>query len=1304
MGNTIKPARLLDQIAGMLDGIMQSDAAWCRARIKAARGRLKSGKPIDSLLESIIDRCTVSAQRCQQRKQSLPEPTYDPILPIVDRREEIIEAIKKHPVVVISGETGSGKTTQLPKMCMQAGRGMRGLIGCTQPRRIAAQAMADRVAEELDTPLGEVVGYQVRFREKLNKDGIIKFMTDGILLAETTHDRNLNAYDTIIIDEAHERSLNIDFLLGYLKQLQSRRPDLRIIITSATIDTEKFAGHFGDAPVIEVSGRSYPVDIEYHPLDEDEESSQVAEQAKSRDLYAGVVKAVHRISRIDARGDILVFFSGEREIQEAGDFLRKQNFRHTEILPLYARLPVAEQRRVFHPDTARRIILCTNVAETSLTVPRIRFVIDTGFARISRYSHRSRVQRLPIEAISQASANQRKGRCGRLGPGTCIRLYSETDFDLRPEFTEPEILRTSLASVILRMLTTDLGAVEDFPFLDPPAPRMINDAYHLLFELGAIDSEREPTKLGRQLARWPLDVRLARMLIEGSKKACLKELIVLASAQTIQDPRERPLDAMAAADEAHGRFEDDNSDFMAFLNLWHYVKQQRKEKSSSQFRKMCKREYLNWTRINEWFDLNRQLHEQAREEKLSFSKEPGTFEQIHQALLAGLLSHVGHKNPEDHGYTGPRSRAFHIFPGSGLFGRSPQWLMAAEIVETSKTYARVNAVIKPEWIEAGAAHLLKHNYFDPHWSRKQGRVLAWEQVALFGLVIVEKRRVNYSRINPEEARRIFITGALVRGELDTRAGFLQSNQQVREEIEELEHKRRKHDVMADESAVFEFFDARIPADVCDSISFEKWLKQLGEAGRQQLYISHDVLTQEQAGDAPGELYPDSIEVGVQSLPLSYQFKPGDAADGVTLFVPLERLNTLVEGQLQWLVPGLLRDKLIALIKNLPKPQRRALTPVPQFADAALERMHGAYPSPLLSTLASALEAMTGMEIEAGAFDENLLPDHLRFRVEVIDEKGQCIAVSRNLSELQQQFGQQAQHHFMERLGTDHQRDNEQDWVFGKLPASMLTKDGSGQSTEAWPAVVDQDDSVGLRLFDTAEEAALEHHHGVLRLLALKLDSKLRDLRKHHGLKAAGLLAWSAAGSAETLINGLVESSLALVAGNRPAGIRDEAAFMDLLDRVRAEIGLMFRQQSGYLDKTLLIWSEVSNVLDDDYFNRRPEAFNDMRSQLDDMLYEGFLHELPPGRLEHYPRYLDAMRIRLASIEKDPNRDAARMQEIDPFWHQYLQLLEEGRDYDAAMDEYRWLMEEFRVSLFAQQLGTRAKVSVQRLQKARKKIG
>jgi len=1302
MEPAIKPAKLLDQIAGLLDGIMQSDAAWCWQRIRAARGRLRSRKPVDAILESLIERCTASAQRCQQRQLNIPAPNYDPALPIVAHREEIIAAIRDHQVVVIAGETGSGKTTQLPKMCMQAGRGVRGLIGCTQPRRIAAQAMAERVAEELGTEVGGVVGFQVRFREKLNREGIVKFMTDGILLAETAHDRNLDAYDTIIIDEAHERSLNIEFLIGYLQQLQSRRPDLRIVITSATIDTEKFAAHFDGAPVIEVSGRSYPVTVEYMPLDEDGEGGD--EPVSGRDLYAGVAKAVQRLSRIDANGDMLVFFSGEREIHEAGDFLKKQNLRNTEILPLYARLPAAAQRRVFHPGPGRRIILCTNVAETSLTVPRIRFVIDTGFARISRYSHRSRVQRLPIEAISQASANQRKGRCGRLGPGVCIRLYSEADFDLRPEFTEPEILRTSLASVILRMLITDLGAVEDFPFLDPPAPRMINDAYHLLFELGAIDADRQPLPLGRQLAGWPLDVRLARMLIEGSRQGCLKELIVLAAAQSIQDPRERPLEATAAADAAHGRFEDPGSDFMAFWRLWEYLRKARKEKSASQFRKLCRAEFLNWTRVNEWFDLNRQLEQQAREEKLKLGREPGGHDQVHQALLSGLLSHVGRKNPEDVSYMGPRSKTFYIFPGSGLFGKKPQWLMAAEIVETSKTYARINAQIKPEWIEAQGAHLLKHHYFDPHWSRRHGRAQAWEQVSLFGLVIVEKRRVNYARVNPKEARDIFITGALVRGELNTRAGFLKSNQQVREEIEEMEHKRRKHDVMADESVLFEFFDARVPQDVCDSVGFEKWLKQLGEAGRRQLYISHDILLRDHAGEAGVESYPDTLKAGGQDLPLSYLFKPGDAADGVTLTVPLERLNTLDAGQLQWLVPGLLRDKVIAFIKNLPKPQRRSLTPVPQFADAALERVRSAYPAPLKPALAAALKEMTGIEIEAAAFDEETLPEHLRFRIRIVDTEGRQLAAGRDLDALQEKYGQKARRQFMDSLGGGHQRDGETEWVFGDLPLSLVTTDGSGRKVKAWPAVVDQGDAAGLRVYDTAEEASLEHHHGVLRLLALQLGGKLRDLRKHHGLSRAGLLAWSAAGSPESLLDDLVQSSLALAAGARPGRVRDAAAFAALLDEVRAELGPLFRRQAGYLSESLKIWGEISKRLDEAYYNRRPDVYNDMRAQLDDMLYEGFLAQLPPERLAHYPRYLEAMRVRLASVEEDPGRDAARMQQVEPYWQRYLDLLETGRDYDEAVDEYRWLLEEFRVSVFAQQLGTRAKVSVKRIEEAWRKIG
>ncbi|MEE8495058.1 MAG: ATP-dependent RNA helicase HrpA, partial [Xanthomonadales bacterium] len=717
---------IIRETRSRLDSIMASDAGWCRKRLHSIQRLRQEHKPADQQLAQVVRRVDESRKKVLHRVAGIPVPRYDETLPITAHREEILKALKENPVIVVAGETGSGKTTQLPKLCLEAGRGTRGMIACTQPRRIAARAMAERVSEELGSELGSIVGYQVRFRDRSSPDGYIKFMTDGILLAETLHDPFLNAYDTIIIDEAHERSLNIDFLLGYLKRLLVRRRDLRLIITSATIDTAKFSAHFEQAPIIEVSGKIYPIEMIYQPLASDDDKAERAD----RDLYRGIADAVRALSRKDPRGDILVFLSGEREIREAADYLARHGVTQTEILPLYSRLSSAEQRRVFHPGALRRIILSTNVAETSLTVPGIRFVIDSGLARISRYSHRSRIQRLPIEAISQASANQRAGRCGRLGPGICVRLYSEEDLLSRPQYTEPEILRTSLATIILRMLTTGLGVVEEFPFVDPPAPRMINDAYQLLFELDAVDETRSPTKLGHALVRWPMDVRFARMVVEGSKQGCLEDMLVLAAALSIQDPRERPLDAQAAADEAHSRFSDSKSDFATLLRLWRYLREQRRKVSGNQFRKLCRREFLSWQRVLEWFDLYQQLRDQARESRLQLSGKQGDYDQVHRALLAGLLSHVGLKHPQDRSYQGTRSRSFHIFPGSGLFGRSPKWLMAAEIVETSKTWARINAVIKPEWIEQQGGHLLKRHYFDPHWSRRRGAVMAWEQVSL----------------------------------------------------------------------------------------------------------------------------------------------------------------------------------------------------------------------------------------------------------------------------------------------------------------------------------------------------------------------------------------------------------------------------------------------------------------------------------------------------------------------------------------------------------------------------------------------
>jgi ATP-dependent helicase HrpA len=1246
-----------------------------------------------------------------QPKPPPPQPVFDPALPITAHRAEILRALERHPrghqVVIVAGETGSGKTTQLPKLCLEAGRGSRGLIGCTQPRRIAARAMAERVSEELGCELGSVVGYQVRFRERSSADGYIKFMTDGILLAETAHDRYLRAYDTLIIDEAHERSLNIDFLLGYLKQLLPRRRDLKLIITSATIDTDKFSAHFGGAPVVEVSGRGYPVDMVYQPLADASEPGQPSERQRDdrddRDLYLGIADAIKRLGRIDPQGDILVFLSGEREIREAGDFLRRnlagRAGRHSEILPLYARLSSAEQRRVFHPGPQRRIILATNVAETSLTVPRIRFVIDSGLARISRYGHRSRIQRLPIEPISQASANQRAGRCGRLGPGTCVRLYSEEDFAGRPEFTEPEILRTSLASVILRMLTMGLGAVEDFPFVDRPAPRMINDAYQLLFELGAIDEARQPTALGRRLARWPMDVRLARMVEEGARRGCLEDLLVLAAALSIQDPRERPLDAQAAADEAHRRFRDPKSDFAGLLGLWAWLREQRKAVSGNRFRKLCRQAFLNWQRVLEWFDLYQQLRDQAREDGLPLSGKHGDYEQVHKSLLAGLLSHCGRKHPEEAVYLGARGRNFYIFPGSGLHGSTPQWLTSAEIVETSRPFARGNAVIQPEWLEELGAHLLKRRHFDPHWSRRRGAVLAWEQVTLFGLVLVEKRRVQFAPLDPAEARRIFIREALVRGELDTRAAFRAHNEQIRAEVEALEHKRRRRDVLADERALFDFFDARIPADVNSSRGFERWLTGLGAGQRELLYLGHDVLMRDDAGAAPRDLYPDSLEAGGRVFPLEYRFAPGEPEDGVVLSVPLELLNTLDPGRLQWLVPGLLRDKLEALIRQLPKPLRRALTPAPAFADALVEALADRRGEPLLEACADELRRMTGLEIAAADLDETALAPHFRFLVRVTDGDGRVVQSGRDLEALQASLGRQAQRRFMDRQGAGCNRDGLREWDFGSLPAEVKTAEGA----RAWPALVDQGEAVGLRLFETRNEAAFAHAAGVMRLLALRLADKAKYLRGHPGLDREALLAWSVVGSAEDLVADLFWRSLQDTVAElqqRPLHeLRDAGAFADLLERCRARIGRSCVLRAAELNESLAVYGKVSRSVRGPLGRRQPAAREDLDAQLHDLVYPGFLAELECGRLAHYARYLKAVEERLEQLELNPLRDLQRLKEVEPWWRRYLDALASGAEYDEAMDRYRWLLHEFRVSVFAQRLGTAVKVSPQRLAEA-----
>lgn len=1225
-----------------------------------------------------------------------PKFYYDELLPISAHRLEILQSLADHQVVVIAGETGSGKTTQLPKMCLQAGLAENGLIGCTQPRRIAARSVAERVAEEMVVPVGGLVGYQVRFQERLGAQTQIKFMTDGILLAETLHDPLLRKYSCLIIDEAHERSLNIDFLLGYLRRLLPRRPDLRLIITSATIDTGKFAKHFSlqkkPAPVIEVSGRGFPVELRYRPLER--------EDGKPRELNQAIYAAITELDRTPSGGtsgipgDVLVFLSGERDIREAGNFLGKSNLRETEVLPLLARLSAAEQQKIFHPGVKRRIILATNIAETSLTVPRIHAVIDSGLARISRYSTRSRVLRLPVEPISQASANQRSGRCGRLGPGVCIRLFAEDDFNLREEFTQPEILRTSLASVILRMTAMELGTIEDFPFVDQPLPRSINDAWNLLLELAAVDRHRKITKLGKRLAHWPVDVRIGRMLLAAGNEGCVDEMLTLAAVLSIQDPRERPLEKQQAADEKHAQFKDSKSDFVSLLKLWQWLLDQRRTLSNSQFRKCCQRNFLAWHRVREWMDLRRQLAELAKAAKLSLNRNPAGYTAVHKALLAGLLSHIGLKD-ENSQFQGARGTRFMLFPGSALFKKPPQWVMAAELVETSRLFARVNAGIDPQWLEQVGKHLLKSHDFDPHWSRRQGRVTAWQQISLYGLVIVEKRRVDFALRDPQQAREIFLRDGLVANDINTRAGFQQSNQLLIAEVSRHEDKRRSHDVLVDAKVLFDFFDARLPASVNSVKTLEKWLQGLGSKGRDILRYSRDLLVQENAGLAAVDEFPEFMSLAGQQYELIYRFDPRDARDGVSFQLPLHQLNTIDEACLQWLVPGLLREKVIALIKTLSKPLRRGLTPAPQFADAFLQRVGYQSKQPLLSVLSQEFSAISGLEIVASDWGEARLEKHLRFNIQLTD-KTEVVVESRSLADLKQQFGTQARKKFMHREGREWHRDGLKAWDFGDLLATVQTPGGS----RAWPALLDQKNSVGLRLFDNPIEAAAEHQAGITRLLLLKLTDKLKYLRKNSGLSQSAkmiYLALAEAGVAEPSQDLLLSVLDDLVSDF--GSVRSESKFDQLVAMISKQWIPECNKQAQVFNQVMLAYQQAVLQVDAILAEKFPKVWDDVSAQLEDMVYAGFLADVDAAVLRHYPRYLEAIAMRLQRLSQDPSKDSQRMQQIAPFWQRYLVWLEEKGTYTPELDNYRWLLEEFRVSLFAQELGTCQKVSVQRLEKA-----
>jgi ATP-dependent helicase HrpA len=1285
---------------------MNADRFLFRRRLQGLKKRQKAGQPFDQGLVKLWKEVKASRERLELRSQHQPEPEFPSELPITERLDEIKSLIDKHQVIVLCGETGSGKSTQLPKICLSLGRGVGGYIGHTQPRRIAARTLASRISSELGAEPGTTVGYKVRFNDRTKPQTLVKLMTDGILLAEIQQDPYLNQYDTLIIDEAHERSLNIDFLLGYLKQLLPKRPDLKLIITSATIDPERFSKHFEDAPVIEVSGRTYPVELHYRPLEE--------ENASERDdaMQEAIVDAVDELSRID-RGDVLVFLSGEREIRETAETLRKHKLQLTEILPLYARLSPAEQGQVFKPHGKRRIVLATNVAETSLTVPGIRYVIDTGYARISRYSHRSKVQRLPVERISQASADQRKGRCGRVAAGVCIRLYAEDEFNTRQEFTEPEIQRTNLASVILQMKLLGFGEIENFPFVDPPDTRLIKDGYRVLEEIGAIGGDRRVTRLGKQLARLPVDPRIARMLLAAAHSHCLREVMVIAAALSVQDPRDRPLDKQQQADQAHAQFRHEESDFMGYLQLWDEMEHQRRHLSKHKFRKLCRENFLSWTRMQEWHDIHTQLRMQLHDMGFKENEAEAGYEEIHRALLSGLLSHIGFKSKE-RDYLGARNSRFYLFPGSALFKRQPKWVMAAELVETTKLYARTLARIQPEWIEASSGHLVNRNYSEPHWEKKRGQVAGYEKVTLFGLTLVARRKINFGPIDPPVAHEIFIRSALVEEDFHTRAPFWRHNQELIAGVRDLEAKSRRRDILVDEERIYEFYAERIPKDIYSTPDFEKWMKQTSREQPKLLYLKESDLMRQEAELVSRQQFPDHLTINGMRLPLEYHFDPGQQADGVTLVTPRSVLNQVTEERLQWLVPGLLRERVIGLLRGLPKSLRKSFVPVPEYADACLK---GIEPSdrPLVQVLGERLKQMTGVHIPEDAWSDEGLPEHLRMQVRVVDEEGRTLGAGRRLSDLKELAGNQGRAH-SQRLTTHGLEQNGlKRWQFGDLQRSVSVEQG-GIQLVGFPALVDEGESVAIRLLDSEPAARRSHKAGVRRLIMLTRNQDMRYLRKNlpelerMRLQYAktpdapkGLQVEQRRSLEDELVFYIVDRTFL----NGEEEIREQTEFEKRLECKGGDLmtiaGLVCRQVGEILGDYQQVRKRLAETTQINWL----ASVKDMQQQLDRLIYQGFLQQTPEEQLTEMPRYLRAIQLRLEKLPHAATRDQQRVREMAEAygrWQEWDRRCRENGRVDERIEEMRWRFEELRVSLFAQELGTAYPVSLKRIDKRWREMG
>ena len=1287
----VRPGKSGKELHRLVDGCLLLDQHRLRRQVK----RIAALDAEDENRLRFMQRVEASSAKRRVRAENLPKPVYASELPVVEQREDILSAIKKHQVVILCGETGSGKTTQLPKICLEAGRGVAGLIGHTQPRRIAARTVASRIASELDSNIGESVGFKIRFSDQVSERTYIKLMTDGILLAEIQNDPWLNQYDTLIIDEAHERSLNIDFLLGYLKRLLQKRKDLKLIITSATIDPERFAYHFNNAPIITAEGRTYPVELRYAPPEAESDSLD------DIDMPTAIVQACETLLQ-ERQHDILVFLSGERDIREMADILGKQSshnrtFRGVEILPLFSRLSNAEQNRIFQSHNAPRIVLATNVAETSLTVPGIRAVVDPGYARVSRYSVRSKVQRLPIEKVSQASANQRKGRCGREARGVCIRLYSEDDFDSRAEFTEPEILRTNLSSVILQMASMKLGRIDDFPFVEAPESKFINDGYRTLQELAALGEKRQLTPLGKRLARLPIDPRLGRMLLASADEGCVSEVLTIVSALSIQDPRERPFDKRQAADEQHAEFNTETSDFAAWLNLWNFVQVQKENLSNSQFRKMCKQRFLSALRIIEWMDVRKQLERLCKELDLKQSSSEASLDNVHRALLSGLLANVAIKTDKK-GYLGTRNRHLNVFPGSGLFKKGPKWIMAAEIAETSKLYARQVAGIQPDWIEAQAEHLLQYSYRDAHWQRKKGTVGAWAQSTLYGLIINPKKGVNYARINPQESRQIFIRDALVAGELITGGEFHRYNQSLLDEVTTLEEKSRRRDIVVDPEELVRFYDAIVPDTICTASDFEKWRKVYESEHPRGLYFEREQLLTDDAVEVSNKDYPDQIEMSGMVLPLKYHFAPGQDDDGVSLICPVEVLNRVSSARCEWLVPGMIEEKITLLIKALPKSLRRNFVPAPDYASAASAAMNAEEGS-LLGGLSRQLHRMTGVKVTQEDWDSGNLPAHLEMRFVVVGNNGQELRSGRDLQALQDAYVGEVEETLLRFSDNSIERDNVSDWNFGDLPNSVDIEK-SGMTLQGFPALLEQDKGVGIKLFATEHAARTSMPVGLRALYREVLKDEVRYL--HRKLPGIDVLAlrFTPFGSKQLLISDIVNAAIDEVFIDKERLPRSRDAFIEQLNTGKPQLVSVAGQFCDTLGRVFEQHRQVAKRLEKSMSLSWIEPAGDIKDQIAALMYPGFVTATGLSRMNRLPVYFQAMDKRLDAIDRSPDKDRRRRAELLPVWESFKELplnRDDDPDYVEARTAVRWSFEELRISLFAQDLGTAEKVSVSRLE-------